>query len=101
MRPGGQSARDPHEADAVVRRRRVPEREYADKVIVARPRDGAPVVLAATAAVVWRQLDGWTTTDEIDRILAATYPEVAPPERVAARTEVIAMLEDDDLLERA
>jgi hypothetical protein len=75
-------------------------RVLGNEVIVARPRDGAPVVMASTAALVWHQLNGWTTPGEIDRFLAETFPEVADEDRVAARTEILRMLRDDDLIER-
>jgi hypothetical protein len=96
----GPSATAPVAHDAVLRHRRVPEREYADKVIAARPSDGAPVVLGATAAFVWRRLDDWTTVEELERVVGATYPEVPEAERVATQSEILAALEHDDLLER-
>lgn len=85
----------------MLRHRRVPMRVFGEKLIVARPLDGAPVVLASTAAFVWHQLDGWITPGEIDRRIADAFPEVAEEDRVIARTEILGMLTDDDLLERA
>lgn len=85
---------------AALRHRRVPTRVFGDKLVVARPRDGAPVVLEANAALVWRCLDDWTTPDAIDGRLADAFPAVAAAERVAARTEILTALQDDDLLER-
>lgn len=70
------------------------------KLVVARPLDGAPVVLAPTAAIVWRQLDGWSSRREIDRQLASVYPNVATDERCEALTEILDALANDDLLER-
>ncbi len=67
---------------------------------MARPRDGAPVVLASTAAFVWHQLDNWITPHEIDRRIADAFPDVAEEDRVMARTEILGMLTDDDLIER-
>ena len=61
----------------------------ATQLIVARPRDGAPVVMAATAALVWRPLEDWTTPAEIDRRLGEAFPEIADEDRVAARTEIL------------
>jgi hypothetical protein len=71
-----------------------------DELIVARPRDGAPVVMESTAALVWRQLDDWVTADEIDHRLAEQFPEVSEDDRVAARVEILTRLRDDDLIER-
>ena len=71
-----------------------------DKVIVARPGDGAPVVLASTAAFVWRLLERWTTTAAIDLRLADAFPEVPHDERLSARSEILCTLGDDDLVER-
>jgi hypothetical protein len=83
-----------------VRHRRVPVRVFGDTLIVARPSDGASVEMASTAARVWRLLDDWTTPAGIDRRLAEAFPEVAEADRVAARTEILRLLWDDDLLER-
>jgi len=69
-------------------------------LIVARPRDGAPVVMSAIAALVWQQLDDWTTLSEIDRWLAETFPDTPAEVRLAGRTEILERLEDDDLIER-
>jgi hypothetical protein len=83
-----------------LRHRRTPERVLGDEVIVARPRDGMPVVFEPTAALVWKLLDDWSTTDDIDHRLADRFPEVSQEERVAARVEVLTMLRDEDLVER-
>lgn len=96
--------RQPDEAgsvDPAIRHRVVPARELGDKLVVARPRDGAPVVLASTATIVWRALDDWTTTRGIDRRLDEVFPGVAAPERDVALARILAALDDDDLLERA
>ncbi len=84
---------------AVVRHRRVPMRRLGDTVIVARPRDGAPVILAGTAAFVWRLLDEGSTPASIDSRLEERFPTIAADERVTARTEILRMLRDDELLE--
>jgi hypothetical protein len=84
----------------LLRHRPVPERSLGDEVIVARPGDGVPLVLECTAAAVWRQLDGWVGTDDIDRGLAARFPEVSRDERVAVRREILIMLVDEGLVER-
>jgi len=83
-----------------MRHRSVPERRLIDRLIVARPLDGAPVVLAAPAAFVWRQLDGWVTTDDLDRRIADAFPDVAVETRRAACEEILEKLGDDDLVER-
>jgi Coenzyme PQQ synthesis protein D (PqqD) len=88
------------EMTAKLRHRRVPTRLVGEKVIVARPHDGAPVVLAATASFVWRQLESWTTADEIDRRMAEAFPDVREDDRVIARAEILGMLANDDLVER-
>ena len=83
-----------------LRRRCLPTRILGDTVIVARPLDGAPIEIASTAAFVWRHLDGWTTPAEIDQLLAATFPEVVEGDRRDARTTILKLLQDEDLVER-
>ena len=87
--------------DGRVRHRSVPWRAFGDKLIVARPSDGGPVVLAATAAFVWRHLDDWTTPGELDQRLADVYPVVSGRDREEATAAILVALMDDDLLERA
>jgi hypothetical protein len=84
-----------------LRHRRVPLRVLGDTLIVARPLDGAAVELPLTAALVWYQLDVWTTVAEIDDRLAEEFPEVTEEDRVAARIEILRQLRDEDLLERS
>jgi hypothetical protein len=79
----------------------VPSRRLDDKLIVARPMDGAPVVLAPTAVAIWRLLDDWTTPDGIDLGLAEAYPDISALDRETALTQILIALSDDDLLERA
>ncbi len=69
------------------------------EVVVRRP-DGTPAVLAPAAAFIWRQLDRWTTPDEIDAAIAESFPEVSAADRRASLGKVVADLERDDLLER-
>jgi hypothetical protein len=83
-----------------VRRRRLPERRFGTKVIVARPTDGTPVVLAATAAVVWLRIGAWTTLPEIVDALAEAFPTVGEDERRHTASAILVRLEDDDLIER-
>jgi len=89
-------------ADALdrLRHRSVPERRFGDRLIVARPLDGAPVVLAAPAAFVWRQLDGWISTHELESRVATAFPEVTCEARRVACAEIIEELGADDLVER-
>ena len=93
-------ATGPAEKASALRHRRVPNRVLGDTLIVARPRDGAPVVMSSTAALVWRELEDWTTPAEVDVRLADAFPEVPEEERVAARIEILTALRNDDLLER-
>jgi hypothetical protein len=96
-----QRRRDVSDLATAVRRRRVPARAFGTKLIVARPRDGAPVVLEATAAVVWRRTEDWTTLLEIVADLGEAFPGVEEEERRTAAREILRQLEDDDLIERA
>ncbi len=84
-----------------LRRRPVPTRDLGDRIVVARPRDGAPVVLASTSALVWALLTEWRTADEVDDALDAAFPTVDPDERRRSRADIITKLTDDELLERA
>lgn len=97
-------AASPHTSSAGeptrLRHRSVPEREFGDRLIVARPVDGAPVVLAAPAAFVWRQLDEWVSLHDLDRRVAASYPGLPTQERWAACEQILEKLGDDDLVER-
>lgn len=68
--------------------------------VVARPADGAPVVLPATAAVIWDRLASWTTVEDLADLLATSYPQVPGEERRRTLAAVLAQLEDDGLLER-
>jgi hypothetical protein len=81
-----------------IRRRDLPTRPLGQRVIVARPADGAPVVLATTAAVVWNALSEWTTVDGLDAELAATYPDVPQRTRREALDEILRTFEVDDLV---
>lgn len=80
--------------------RAVPERAIGDKIVVARPDDGSPVVLAPTAAIIWRALDDWTTPVEVGKLLAAVFPTVSDTDRTDAVADAIALLAADDLIER-
>ena len=83
-----------------LRHRPVPHRQFGATLVVARPRDGEAVVMTATALVVWRLLDDWTTADDLDRALAERFPDVGTDDRMAARLDIVRTLHEDDLLER-
>src|SRR5258708_3751777 len=100
MLPRGHSTRGPAEPGVALRRRCVPTRVVGNELILARPRDGAPLLMAPVAAVVWRLFGAGTTRDHVCRGLAEAFPDVAEEERVAAVTEVLRLLRDDDLIER-
>jgi hypothetical protein len=84
-----------------LRRREVPTRRVGNLLIVARPLDGAPVVMPATAAAVWRQLEGWTTRDLLQEGLREAFPDVPPEEQRDAIRTILLALEADDLLEQS
>jgi hypothetical protein len=96
----GLSPREALRGDEWVRHRRVPERDFGDKVIVARPTDGTPVVLAATATVLWRHIADWTTVDKVVDVLGDVYSAVDEAERRRAASQIIFRLEEDGLVER-
>jgi hypothetical protein len=72
-----------------------------DLVIVARPADGGPVVLAPTARLVWSALEDWCCRADLDLVVAAAYPEIDATEREEALTAIIEILTAEGLLERA
>lgn len=82
-----------------IRRRQVSTRCLGDKVIVARPRDGSPVVLAPTAGLVWNHLVTPATLNELESLLAKTYPSVEAPERKSALVAIVDSLREDELVE--
>ena len=88
------------EVSSRLRRRRLPTRVVGDTVIVARPRDGAPVTMTSAAALVWRLLDDWMTPSSIDARLAEAFPRVAAEERATTGNAILKTLLIDDLLER-
>ena len=91
--------RDGNGSANTVRRREVPARRIGDKIVVARPLDGAPVVLAPTATIVWESLSDWTSAGAVDRRLEEVFPDVPPSEREAAIAGILRSLTDDDLLD--
>jgi hypothetical protein len=88
--------------DATVRIRHVdaPTRSIAGSVALANPNTGAVTVLAPTASLIWQLLDTWQSLDDLDRGLAAAYPNVPTAERVAARAAILASFDSEGLLER-
>jgi hypothetical protein len=84
----------------LIRHAAVPVRLVGAEVIIGRPSDGTPVVLAPAAAFIWRQLDHWTTVDEIDASIAKSFPEVSLADRGASLSKVVSDLERDGLLEQ-
>lgn len=85
---------------ALLRRVRAPYRDLEGLVVVARPMDGSPVVLAPTAALVWSWLEGWSTVPELEVRLASAYPDVEADERASALRELLEGFDNDGLLER-
>jgi hypothetical protein len=83
-----------------VRHHLVPSRAVGTSVVVARPGDGAPVVLPATAARVWTLLDEWTTPGELEVRLAREHPDMAAADRSETLTHLLDSLHDEGLLER-
>ena len=83
-----------------VRRRDVPTRALGDELIVARPRDGAPLLMAPIAALIWQTIDNWTTMAALDGSLAALLPDVSEDDRRAARSQILRTLGNDELIER-
>ncbi len=84
----------------MLRHRRVPTRTFANRVIVARPLDGTALVLGPTAASVWRLLDSWVSTSEVDAGLGVRFPDVPEHDRLRSSREILALLDDEGLLER-
>lgn len=77
----------------------MPWREMNDLRIIARPSDGAPVVLAPTAAVIWSCLEAWCSTSDLDQHLEALYPDIDEQERLDVRSQVVDMLRAEGLVE--
>ena len=78
----------------------VPARSFGHGLIVARPVDGAPVVLPATAASVLRSASDWSTREAIDLALADLFPDVNDQERLRTLDELLCGLIGEGLLER-
>jgi hypothetical protein len=83
-----------------VRRVPVPQRTVGDQIVIARPVDGTPIVLGATAATVWSALAIWRRPPELDRLLAERWPEVHDRTRQRALEDILALLDSEGVLER-
>lgn len=81
-----------------LRRRQVPDRIVADKVVVARPERDEAVVLGGPAAVVWVELDHWITSEALTATLIEHHGEVVAVE--GAVSAALRALDDEGLLER-
>ena len=79
----------------------VPERVVSNRVIVARPLDGEPLLLDATASIVWMMLDDWSTPGQVEATLSLRYSDIAPAARREALELTLQLLSDEGLLERA
>ena len=69
--------------------------------MVARPSDGAALVLDATSTVVWVLLDEWLDRERLMAELADHFTESDPSELAGALDSVLDLLEDGELLERS
>lgn len=78
----------------------MPDRIVGDQVVAAGAGDADPVVLGGVAAVVWVELDEWTTEGEVAGRLANAFPDVAEQERSEMLAQALRMLDEAGLLER-
>jgi hypothetical protein len=60
----------------LIRRRRLPDRIVGDQIVVVRPGVDDAVVLGGAAALVWLELDDWTTETDLSSAVAVSHPEV-------------------------
>lgn len=79
----------------------VPQRVIGDQVVLALPRDGTALLLAPTAALVWSATERWTTFGELERFVGEWHPDVARSVRLEALREIVRVLWDEGLIERA
>lgn len=82
-----------------MRRRVVPQRHVGQSVVLSRPADGSPLVLAPTAALVWHCLSSWVRFDDIDEELRELHPGISVEERRDTIRNILKQLADDDLLQ--
>lgn len=68
-------------------------------LIVARPVDGAPVVLNAVAHVMWELLGHWISRDDLVAALALEFPDAPVSVRLAGLRNVVENLDRDGLLD--
>lgn len=79
-----------------------PRRNLSSGVVAARPGDGAPVLLPATAAVVFAGAsDGPVDLEILDDLLHRTFPEVDANERRVTLRELVNTLIAEGLLARS
>jgi hypothetical protein len=83
-----------------VRLRNVPKRQVLDQIVLARPSDGTAIVLHSAAALIWYLLEEWTDFEELALLLTERYPTTTESDRERGLTEVLGLLEKEDLLER-
>jgi len=96
MQGGHVDTTSPAEVRAVV----VPTRVLGDGLIVARPSDGTPVVLPATASAVLAAADDWCSLHDLDAALRRAFPNVEPDERRRVLAALVRDLASEGLLER-
>lgn len=87
-------------AEAEYRRIEVPSREVDEATMVARPADGGPVLLPATAGRLWQALATWMSASVLETRLAELYPAVPGEDRQHAVQQILRQLEEDGLVER-
>jgi hypothetical protein len=102
MVPCGRMEADDPDPPAFVELRAVaaPTRHLSASLIVARPSDGAPVVLPATAATVFLAATDWITVPAVDAVLARTFPAVPDEERRQTLDVLVRDLTAEGLVER-
>lgn len=85
---------------AEYRRVEVPHRRIDEAFMVARPSDGGPVLLPATAATIWHALASWSSPGDLVESLIDRFPSIPSDQRVSAVEQVLQQLEKDGLVER-
>jgi hypothetical protein len=79
----------------------LPGRKVGDRLIVARPADGAAIAFGPVVASLWPHLDEWCEVNEIERVLADLYPSIPTSELGKRVVAVLRGLYDEGLLERS
>lgn len=83
-----------------LRRRPTPQRDIGHRCVVARPRDGEPLLLDPVSSMVWSHLEQWRTGAQLAAHLRTAYPDVTDEERAATLADVVEMLASEGLVER-